>query len=92
MKFILEMGNDGGDSSILGWANDFSSAFSQVYRILGEECFLKLKPIKRDGGGAIWCFVHEGRIKWIRARKIPSAETHPKIEDCSPPRDDSIFI
>ena len=91
MKYIIETGNDGGTASVVGWTHDFGSACNEVARIVGTDCYVKIQPINRGKNGAIWNFVHEGKTKWLRVLKMPSAETYGALDGCSPVRDASLY-
>lgn len=87
MKYLIEIGTDGGDGNVVGWCHDMSGALTEVSRIVGLECFVKIPPIKRTGQGALFNFEHEGKTKWIRVKKIPAAEMYPTIDGAKPLRD-----
>lgn len=91
MKYIIETGNDGGDSSVVGWSFDFCAACNEVARIMGKECYVKTKPIGRGKKSALWPFIHDGRTKWIRVKQLPSAEDFPAYAGCIPVPDSSFF-
>ena len=91
MKYIIETGNDGGEARLVGWTHDFGSACTEVARIVGHDCYVKIQPINRGKNGAIWNFVHEGKTKWLRVLKMPAAETYGAMDGCSPARDASLY-
>ena len=92
MKCIIEIGNDGGDPSLVGSSFDFCCACNEVARIIGEECYVKTKPIPRGKNGALWVFVHDGRTKWIRVSPSPCAESFRPLENCKPVINHTSFV
>ncbi len=92
MKYIIEIGNDGGESRFVGWVHDLSGSMCEVSRIIGKECFLGSKPIKRGRNGLLWNFQQGDKTRWIRVLPIQSAELYPTIVGCTPVRNSENYI